>query len=83
MINVIYAYAYTAIYYNGDYINCPLEATIVFFDLSDNMKLNTVYDNSESAISSVVHKVMNVSIITFNIEKIANHVKMKEFTHYF
>ncbi|XP_017760278.1 PREDICTED: zinc finger HIT domain-containing protein 2 [Eufriesea mexicana] len=59
VINVIYAYAYTAIYYNGDYLNCPLEATIVFLDLSDNMKLNKIYDNSESAISSVTHKIIN------------------------
>lgn len=67
MINVIYAYAYIANYYNGDYLNCPIEATIVFLDLSDNMKLNTVFENPESAIASTVHNIINVSIITFNI----------------
>ncbi|XP_076162753.1 zinc finger HIT domain-containing protein 2 [Ptiloglossa arizonensis] len=59
LINVIYAYAYIANYYNGDYLNCPIEATVVFLDLSDNMKLNKVYENVESAISSVVRNIVN------------------------
>lgn len=59
VINVIYAYAYIANYYNGDYLNCPIEATIVFLDLSDNMKLNTVFENPESAIASTVHNIIN------------------------
>ncbi|CAK9823671.1 Zinc finger HIT domain-containing protein 2 [Anthophora retusa] len=59
VINVIYAYAYIANYYNGDYLNCPVEATVVFLDLCDNIKLNKIYENPESAISSVVHKIIN------------------------
>ncbi|XP_006617042.1 zinc finger HIT domain-containing protein 2 [Apis dorsata] len=59
IINVIYAYAYIANYYNGDYLNCPVEATIVFLDLSENMKYNKVYENSESAITSIVHKIIS------------------------
>ncbi|XP_076249698.1 zinc finger HIT domain-containing protein 2 [Calliopsis andreniformis] len=57
--NVIYAYTYIANYYNGDYLNCPLEATIIFLDLCDNMKLNNNYDNAESAIASVINNVVN------------------------
>ena len=60
-------------YHNGDYLNCPVEATIVFLDLSDNMKLNTIYENSESAIASVVHKITDVSVITFNILQLENY----------
>lgn len=59
VINVICAYAYIANYYNGDYLNCPIEATVVFLDLCDNMKLNKVFENSESAVASVVHRVTN------------------------
>ncbi|CAL7938745.1 unnamed protein product [Xylocopa violacea] len=59
VINVIYAYAYVANYYNGDYLNCPVEATVVFLDLCDNMKLNKIYENPESAINSVIHRVIN------------------------
>lgn len=60
-------------YHNGDYLNCSVEAAIVFLDLSDNMKLNTIYENSESAIASVVHKIINVSVITFNILQLENY----------
>ncbi|XP_017790403.1 PREDICTED: zinc finger HIT domain-containing protein 2 [Habropoda laboriosa] len=59
VINVIYAYAYIANYYNGDYLNCPVEAMVVFLDLCDNMKLNKVFENPESAITSVVHKIIS------------------------
>ncbi|XP_053986309.1 zinc finger HIT domain-containing protein 2-like [Hylaeus volcanicus] len=59
LINVVYAYAYIANYYNGDYLNCPIEATVVFLDLSDNMKQNKVYENAESAVASVVCNIIN------------------------
>lgn len=83
MINVIYAYAYIANYYNGDYLNCPMESTIVFLDLSDNMKLNTVFKNPESAIASIVHNIINVSIITFNILNITSNENIKIFAYCF
>ncbi|XP_043251045.1 zinc finger HIT domain-containing protein 2 [Colletes gigas] len=57
LTNVIYAYAYIANYYNGDYLNCPIEATVVFLDLSNNMKQNKVYENDLSAIGSVAHNI--------------------------
>lgn len=66
-MNVIYAYAYIANYYNGDYLSCPIEATIVFLDLCNNMKLNTVYETAESAIASVVHNIISVSNLMVNI----------------
>ncbi|XP_076761800.1 zinc finger HIT domain-containing protein 2 [Xylocopa sonorina] len=59
VINVIYAYAYVANYYNGDYLNCPVEATVVFLDLCDNMKVNKIYESPETAIISVIHRVVN------------------------
>ena len=59
IINVVYAYAYVANYYNGDYSNCPLEAAVVFLDLSENMKANKVYKDAQSAIASVTHNVVN------------------------
>ncbi|XP_076294270.1 zinc finger HIT domain-containing protein 2 [Lasioglossum baleicum] len=59
LVNVIYAYAYTANYYNGDYSNCPVDAMVVFLDLCDNMKLNKVYESTESAIAAVVHNIVN------------------------
>lgn len=62
IINVIYAYAYVANYYNGDYSNCPLEATVVFLDLSENMKANKIYEDAQSAIASVTHNVVNVGV---------------------
>ncbi|XP_076624224.1 zinc finger HIT domain-containing protein 2 [Colletes latitarsis] len=58
LTNVIYAYAYIANYYNGDYLNCPIEATVVFLDLSNNMKQNKVYENDVSAIGSVAHNIV-------------------------
>nr|XP_034192529.1 zinc finger HIT domain-containing protein 2 [Osmia lignaria] len=59
IMNVIYTYAYIANYYNGDYLSCPIEATIVFLDLCNNMKLNTVYETAESAIASIVHNIIS------------------------
>ncbi|XP_012148138.2 zinc finger HIT domain-containing protein 2 [Megachile rotundata] len=57
--NVIYAYAYITNYYNGDYLSCPIETTIVFLDLCDNIKMNKIYETSESAIASVVQNIIN------------------------
>lgn len=57
LTNVIYAYAYMALYYNGDYLNCAEEAAIIFLDICENMKTNKVYECAEAAIDSVVQKV--------------------------
>nr|XP_033333111.1 zinc finger HIT domain-containing protein 2 [Megalopta genalis] len=59
LINVIYAYAYMAIYYNGDYSNSTVEATVIFLDLCDNMKQNKIYESTKSAIAGVVHNIVN------------------------
>lgn len=59
IIHVIYTYAYVANYYNGDYSNCPLEATVIFLDLCDNIRLNKNYENAQSAIASVTQNIVS------------------------
>lgn len=41
------------------------------------MKYNKIYENSESAITSVVHKIISVSFIIFNIQKIIKNKNIK------
>ncbi|XP_015429219.1 PREDICTED: zinc finger HIT domain-containing protein 2 [Dufourea novaeangliae] len=73
LVNVIYAYAYMANYYNGDYLNCSVEATVVFIDLCDNMKLNKVYSGTESAITSVVQNIISF-IYIYKFKEAANSI---------
>lgn len=61
MINVIYSYAYVALYYIGDYLNCAEEAANVFLIICGNMKNNEVFKDTDSAIESVVENVKSVS----------------------
>ncbi|XP_018300825.1 zinc finger HIT domain-containing protein 2 [Mycetomoellerius zeteki] len=58
--NVIYAYAYVALYYIGDYLNCAEEATHVFLIICENIRHNEVFKDVDSAIESVVDNVKNV-----------------------
>jgi len=59
--NVIYAYAYIALYYIGDYLNCAEEASNVFLIICGNMKSNEVFKDVDSAIESVIENVKSVS----------------------
>ncbi|XP_078036410.1 zinc finger HIT domain-containing protein 2 [Augochlora pura] len=70
LINVIYAYAYMANYYNGDYSNCTVEATVTFLGLCDNMKQNKIYDSTKSAIAGVVHNIVNCNWVSRNEENL-------------
>ncbi|KAL0130846.1 hypothetical protein PUN28_002451 [Cardiocondyla obscurior] len=58
--NVIHAYAYIALYYIGDYLDCAEEATLIFFTICGNMKNNDVYENADSAIESVIKNIKSV-----------------------
>lgn len=60
VINVIYSYAYVALYYIGDYLNCAEEAANVFLIICGNMKNNEVFKDTDSAIESVVENVKSV-----------------------
>lgn len=68
MTNVIYAYAYVALYYIGDYLNCAEEATHVFLIICENIRHNEVFKDVDSAIESVVDNVKNVSILYMLIQ---------------
>jgi len=58
--NVIYAYAYIALYYIGDYLNCAEEAANVFLIICGNMKNNEVFKDVDSAIESVIGKIRSI-----------------------
>ncbi|KAG5308238.1 ZNHI2 protein, partial [Acromyrmex insinuator] len=58
--NVIYAYAYVAFYYIGDYLNCAEEAAHVFLIICENMRNNKIFKDMDSAIESVVDNIKNV-----------------------
>ncbi|XP_011640617.1 zinc finger HIT domain-containing protein 2 isoform X2 [Pogonomyrmex barbatus] len=58
--NVIHAYAYIALYYLGDYLDCPEEAANVFLMICENMKNNEVFKDMDSAIESVIKNVKSV-----------------------
>lgn len=59
--NVLYAYAYVALYYYGDYLSCAVDATNVFLIICENMRNNKVFEDMDSAIQSVIENINNVS----------------------
>lgn len=59
--NVIYAYAYIALYYIGDYLSCAEDAANVFLTICANMRINEVFKDVDSAIESVIKNVKSVS----------------------
>lgn len=61
MINVIYAYAYIALYYIGDYLNCAEEAAHVFLIICGNMRNNEVFKDADLAIESIIENIKSVS----------------------
>ncbi|RLU19936.1 hypothetical protein DMN91_008495 [Ooceraea biroi] len=60
--NVIYAYAYIALYYNGDCMNCADDAASVFLSICENMKNNEVFEDADSAIKSVVENIGKLNV---------------------
>ncbi|XP_066584572.1 zinc finger HIT domain-containing protein 2 [Prorops nasuta] len=64
LLNVIYAYAYVALYYNGDYMNCSREAAHTFFNICENMKNNRVLKSREEAKESVLQCIKACNWIT-------------------
>jgi len=62
---VIYAYAYIALYYNGDYLNCADDAANVFLIICKNMKNNEIFKDVDSAIKSVIESVKNFNVSNF------------------
>ncbi|KAL6433133.1 hypothetical protein ACFW04_006409 [Cataglyphis niger] len=58
--NVIYAYAYIALYYIGDYLSCAEDAANVFLTICANMRNNEVFKDVDSAIESVIKNVKSV-----------------------
>lgn len=61
MMNVIYAYAYIALYYIGDYLNCAEEAVHVFLIICGNIRNNEVFKDADSAIESITENIKRVS----------------------
>lgn len=61
MMNVIYAYAYIALYYIGDYLNCAEEAANVFLIICGNMRNNEIFKDADSPIESVIENIKSVS----------------------
>ncbi|XP_072757959.1 zinc finger HIT domain-containing protein 2 [Anoplolepis gracilipes] len=68
VINVIYAYAYTALYYIGDYLNCAEDAANVFLIICANLRNNEVFKDADSAIESVIGNVKNIDWLPQNEE---------------
>lgn len=71
MTNVIYAYAYTALYYIGDYLNCAEDAASVFLIVCANMRNNEIFKDIDSAIESVVTNIKSVDWLPQNQECLA------------
>lgn len=69
--NVIYAYAYTALYYIGDYLNCAKDAANVFLITCANIKNNEVFKDVDSAIESVIRNVKSIDWLPQNEECLA------------
>lgn len=61
LLNVLHAYAYMALHFNGEHQNSPKESAAIFVHLSDNMGQNKVFEDSSSAVESVAQKAKEVS----------------------
>ncbi|XP_012537213.1 zinc finger HIT domain-containing protein 2 [Monomorium pharaonis] len=71
MMNVIYSYAYIALYYIGDYLNCAEEAANVFLIICGNMKNNKVFEDADSAIENVIENIKSVDWLAQDEQTIA------------
>ncbi|KAK2579232.1 hypothetical protein KPH14_008201 [Odynerus spinipes] len=71
IMNVIYAYTYIALYYNGDYLNCAEEAANTFLSICENMKENKIFDNEEDALESVVQNIKQNEHLSKDVETLS------------
>lgn len=71
IMNVIYTYAYIALYYNGDYLNCAEEATHTVFSICENLRENKIFDNEETALKSVVQNIKQNEHLSKDVETLA------------
>lgn len=75
IMNVIYAYAYIALYYNGDYLNCAEEAANIFFSICENMKENKIFDSENTALESVVCNIKQREYLPKDIDTLSTVVE--------
>lgn len=68
LLNVLSSYICTVLHYNGEHQNSPVDAVIMFLELNDNMKNNKIYNDSETAIDSVVNKALQLGLLPENDE---------------
>ncbi|OXU29747.1 hypothetical protein TSAR_012332 [Trichomalopsis sarcophagae] len=59
IINAVYAYAYTALYFNNEHHSTPLDAVYVFLRTCETMRINRIYQDSLSAIENVLLEITN------------------------
>ncbi|XP_014600441.1 PREDICTED: zinc finger HIT domain-containing protein 2 [Polistes canadensis] len=77
--NVIYAYAYVALYYNGDYLSLSEEATNIFLSICDSMRINKTFDNELSALHSVKENIMKIEYLPKDEQTLVNFVEASIF----
>lgn len=75
IVNVIYAYTYIALYYNGDYLNFAEEASNVFLSICDSMRINKIFDNELPALQSVIQNVMQIEYLPKDQQTLTNFVE--------
>lgn len=63
IVNVIYAYTYIALYYNGDYLNFAEEASNNFLSICDSMRINKIFNDELSALQSIIQNVMQTEYL--------------------
>lgn len=57
IINTVYGYAYTVMYFNGEHHSTPLDAAYVFLRICDTMRINRVFKDMCTAIESVLFAI--------------------------
>ncbi|XP_024943204.1 zinc finger HIT domain-containing protein 2 isoform X2 [Cephus cinctus] len=63
LLNVLYAYTYVALCFNGDHFSSFREAVDMFLLLCDNMRENKNFEDTTSAIESVVQNILKNDVI--------------------
>ncbi|XP_046610833.1 zinc finger HIT domain-containing protein 2 isoform X1 [Neodiprion virginianus] len=71
VLNVLHAYAFTALYFNGDHHNFPREAISILTELSNNLRENEVFIKADLAIESVSQQAMNCRTLVADTENIS------------
>ncbi|XP_011501150.1 PREDICTED: zinc finger HIT domain-containing protein 2 [Ceratosolen solmsi marchali] len=70
IINTIYAYAFSVLYFNGEHHSSSFDAVYIFLQICDTLRVNRIFKDCSSAIEHVLLEIANNKILSGDQETI-------------